>query len=250
MAGFVMLNAKVLLGGYNFSGQHNSLTLDYGSEMLDETVFQAGVSGATRKMRAGLKTFSFNGGIFWDDATDSILFDRIQADRKEMSFAPVGEAEGDIVFFTRGVTATYNPISGSIGEMLQATMEGRNSNTPLVRGQLMKYGTVTSDGNSTGIQMGSAAGKMIYSCLHVLSPLTPGGGGEQVIVTVESDDNAGFTSTTTRLTHTTMTEDGSDWKEALIGAGVTDDYWRVKWDVSGSSPSFQIYVSFGILALI
>jgi len=247
MAGFVMLNAKVLLGGYNFSGQHNSLTLEHGAEMLDETVFQAGVSGATRKFKAGLKTFSFNGNIFWDDTTDEVLFNRIAADRAEMSFAPVGETEGDIVFCTRGVNATYNPVSGAVGELLQATMEGRNSNTPLVRAQLMKYGTVTATGNSTGVQLGSAANKIVYSCLHVLAPAIAGGGGEQVIVTIESDDNAGFTSATTRLTHTTKTVLGSDWQQAAIGAGVTDNYWRAKWTVSGSAPSFSIYVSVGIL---
>lgn len=247
MAGFVMLNAKVLVGGYNFSGQHNSLSLEHGAEMLDETVFQPGVTGATRKFKPGLKTFQFSGNVFWDTSTDEVMFNRVGADRAVMHFAPVGETEGDIVFMTRGVTATYNPASGAVGDLLQATVDGRNSNTPLVRAQLMKFGTVVATGNSTGIQMGSAANKIVYSGLQILAPTVAGGGGEQVIVTIESDDNAGFTTPTTRLTHSTMTVRGANWQEAAIGAGVTDDYWRAKWTISGSSPSFSIYVSVGIM---
>jgi len=242
MAGFVMLNAKVLLGGLDFSGQHSSLQLEYGAEMLDETTFQAGVGTATRKMKPGLKTFTFNGDIFWDDATDLVLFNRITAAREVMSCAPVGETEGDGVFFTQAVNATYNPASGEIGQLLKANMSGSNSNQALVRGKLMKRGNVSTTGTSTGILMGAVtASQRIFSALHVLSPTT--GGVPSITVIIESDDAAGFATPTTRLTHSTLTEDGADWKEAA--GPVTDTYWRAKWTISGSQ-TFNIFHSFGI----
>lgn len=242
MAGFVMLNAKVLLGGLDFSGQHSSLQLEYGAEMLDETTFQAGVGTATRKFKPGLKTFSFNGDIFWDTATDEVLFNRIAAAREVMSFAPVGESEGDIVFLTRGVNATYNPASGEIGQLLRATMEGRNSNQALVRGRLLRRGDLTASGNSTGINLGAAsASQRIFSALHVTTPAT--GGVPTLAVVIESDDNAGFTTPTTRLTHTTMTAKGGDWQEAA--GPFTDTYWRAKWTITGVE-TFNVFLSFGI----
>jgi len=241
MSGFVMTNAKVLLGGMDFSGQHNSLALEYGAEMLDETTFQVG-GAATRKNKAGLKTFSFNGNIFWDSDTDEVLFNRIAAAREVMSFAPTGEAEGDRVLFTRAVNATYNPASGEIGQLLQATMEGRNSNQALVRGQLMKSGSVSVTGNSSGIQFSpTSAMQRIFSALHVLTPAT--GGVPSITVTIQSAAAANFAGATTRLTHATLTAKGADWQEAA--GPVTDMYWRAVWTISGSE-SFSIYHSFGI----
>ena len=244
MAGSVMLNCKVLLGGLDLSGQHSSLQLEYGAEMLDVTVFQAGVGTATRLMKPGLKTFSFNGDIFWDDVTDLVLFNRIAATREVMSFAPVGETEGDRTFFTRGVNATYNPASGEVGQLLKANMVGQNSNQALVRGQLMKRGSVTgASSNTTGINMGAVvAGQRIYSALHVLSPTTSG--APSLTAIIESDDSAGFTTPTTRLTHSAFTVNGADWQEAA--GPFTDAYWRAKYTISGGG-TFTVFHSFGIL---
>lgn len=241
MAVSVMLNCKVLVGGYDFSGLHNSLALEYGAEMLDETVFQAGVGTATRLFKPGLKTFSFNGNVFFDTTVDEVMFNRVGATREVMSFANVGETEGDICFTTRGVTATYNPASGSVGELLQGTIEGRNNNQALVRSRLMKRGNITSTGNSTGLNIGSLSGKRIFSGLHVTTPAT--GGVPSITGIIESDDNSGFTTPTTRLTHAAITVRGADWQEVLLGA-VTDNYWRAKWTVSGVE-TFNVFWTFG-----
>jgi hypothetical protein len=62
---------------------------------------------------------------------------------------------------------------------------------------------------------------------------------------VESDDNAGFTSATTRLTLTAMTARGGQWA-SLVGPVATDTYWRAAWTVSGTSPSLVTRVCIGI----
>ena len=64
---------------------------------------------------------------------------------------------------------------------------------------------------------------------------------------VESDDNSGFTSATTRLTATQVTT--STTSESLEVAGaITDDYFRVNFTIAGSgSPSFKFVLLFGVM---
>lgn len=245
----VLLNCKIFVGALDLSGDSNSVQLQHGAEMLDDTVFRRVSFGSTRSFKPGLKGVDLNGSLFWntDGDTDSEQFRQIGISNQVMSVSLVGETEGDIVLFTRGVRGAYNPASGEIGAIVSAQLTAKASNAPLVRGQLMKNATVTVSGTSTGILFGSAASKRIYSALHVVAPVTAGGGGEQIIGIIESDDNAGFTTPVTRLTHTTLTSRDSDWQSASIGAGITDSYWRAKWTIAGAAPSFSIFWSFGIL---
>lgn len=243
----VLINAKIMVGGLDLSGDSNSLAVQYGAEMLDNTVFQESTAGRTRSNTPGLKTASITGQMFWNTLKDETLMARIGVATEVVTVADLGETEGDRVFFLNAMHGAYNPISGEIGQLVSANLDLKAARSPLVRGQLMARGTKIATGTSTGINMGSAAEKRIYSALHIISPAVAGGGGEQIIGTIESDDNSGFTTATTRLTHATMTAAGADFQEAAIGAGITDNFWRAKWTISGAAPSFLIYWSFGIL---
>ena len=243
----VIVNAKIMVGGLNLSGNSNSLAVAYGAEMLDNTVFQEGAGSRTRSFTPGLKTVGVTAQMFWDTVKDQVLFGRIGIASDVVTVADIGETEGDRVFFVKGVHGAYNPVSGEIGQLISANLDLKSTNSPLVRGQLMARGSKVASGNSVGINMGSAEGKRIYSALHIITPLVAGGGGEQIIGTIESDDNAPFATPTTRLTHATLTAMGADWQEASIGAGITDNFWRAKWVIAGAAPDFDIYWSFGIL---
>ena len=50
-----LMDARIMLGGYEYTSFSNSLTTDYGVEILDNTVF----GDSTRSNRAGLRTFGF-----------------------------------------------------------------------------------------------------------------------------------------------------------------------------------------------
>lgn len=243
----VIVNAKILVGGLNLSGDSSSIAVAYGAEMLDNTTFQEGSANRNRSYTPGLKTVGITGQMFWNSTKDQVLFGRIGVADEVITVADVGETEGDRTFFVKGVHGAYNPASGEIGQLLTANLDLKARGTPLVRGQLMARGTKIVTGNSVGINMGSAANKRIYSALHIISPLVAGGGGEEIIGEIESDDAIGFPSPTTRLTHTTLAAAGADWQEASIGAGITDNFWRAKWTIAGAAPSFEIYWSFGIL---
>ena len=240
MPGIILTDCKIMLGGYNISGYHNSINLEHGAEMLDDTVF--GTSG-TRSNKPGMKTVGVSGNGFWDDVVDAALYNRIGAVREVMSLAPEGNAEGDRAFTMRAVNGTYNPLTGEVGQLVAFDLDARASNTPLVRGVVLATGSKAASGNGVGVDLGLlASGKRAYSALHVLASAVT-----SIQVIVESDDNIAFPSPTTRLTHTlftsTGTEVGADWQE-LAGPVATDTYWRSKWTIIGGP--FTIYHVFGI----
>lgn len=236
MPGIQLTDCKILLGGYNLSGFHNSINLEYGAEMLDDTVF--GTTG-TRSNRPGMKTFNMTGNVFWDTVQDSVSFGRIGAAREVLSMGPVGNAEGDYVFTVRAVNGTYNPISGEVGQLLQSEIDAMSANSLLVRGRLLANLTPkAATGNGVGVQLGAVAtGQRLYSALHVVAAAAT-----SIVVTVESDDNSGFTTPITRITHTLFNAIGAEWLE--VAGPITDTYWRSKWTIVGGP--FTIFHVVGI----
>lgn len=234
----MLTDCKIMLGGYNLSGYHNSMNLEYGAEMLDDTVF--GTNG-TRSNKPGLKTVSMTGNIFWDTTQDGINYNRIGAVREVMSWAHLGNSEGDTVFTTRGVNANYNPLSGAVGELMASEFDAMAANTPLVRGKLLATGSKAASGNGGGILVGAvSATQKVYSALHVLAIAAT-----SIIVEVESDDAVGFASPTSQITHTTFLGAGTVGAEWMELAGpITDTYWRSKWTIVGGP--FTIFHSVGI----
>jgi hypothetical protein len=235
-----LTDCKIWLGPYDLSGQHNAINLDYGPELLDETVF--GGSG-TRRYKPGLKTVKASGNIFWDDVTDAVLYDRIGADREVFAIAPQGNTEGQTFFFTRAVSGTYDPISGEVGQLLKATLDTQPANTPLVRGVLSAPKVVgrSATGNSTGFVLGATpSDAKLYAGLFVFDVTTPG----TLDVIVESD-TVGFPSPTTRLTFSQVTATPvAQWQE--IAGPITDTYLRTKWTIAGGGV-FTFAVVTGIL---
>lgn len=238
MAPFVLTQALIRLGGYDLSGQHNSITLDYAAEILDETSFN---SGQTRKNRPGLKTFQASGKVFWDSNTDLALFNRIGAIREVFSVSQPGTAEGDRAFFNRTVSGTYNPIAGEVGALGESDVDLKSANTPLVRGVLAGVGTKVATGTGAANQLGAVGStQRLYAALHVVG--TPSG---TLDVVIESDDAVGFPSPTTVLTFSQFTTTiGAEWQE--VAGPITDTYFRAKWTIGGGSPSYDLMVVIGI----
>lgn len=243
MAGVILTDCKMYIGGYNVSGHHNSMNLEYGAEMLDDTVFGTG-AGGTRSNKPGLKMFNFSGDGFWDTVMDPVFFNRIGAVREVMSFAAEGTAEGHRAFTVRGVNGTYNPMSGAVGELIGFNITAQAANTPLVRGVVLALGSKGATGNSAaGQNLGLlGSGQRAYSALHVTA-VNP----TDISVIVQSDDNSGFSSPTTRLVHPLVTSGGgvtASWVE-LAGPIATDTWWRSQWTLTGVGP-FTIFHVFGI----
>jgi hypothetical protein len=230
--GIILTDCKIIVGGYNLSGYHNSISMEFGPEMLDDTRF--GTTG-TRSFKPGLKNFSVTGGGFWDYDIDEVLYNKIGAVREVLSLAHEGNVEGDRAFATRAVSGTYNPISGEVGALMPFELNFQNANSSLVRGTVLATGAQAASGQGTGVEIGAAsATQRIYSALHVTAIAAT-----SIDVIVESDDAAGFASPTTRLTHTQFTGAGTvgaDWQE--LAGPITDTFWRSKWTIVGGPFTF------------
>jgi hypothetical protein len=229
----VLTNVKLLVDGRDMSGQMNAVGVEYGVDALDGTVY--GVD--TRVNASGLKTTTMSHQGYWASAEDEHIFDRVGA-RATVSILPSGSNEGDVVYFNEVVHSTYT-LGGAVGELLPFSFDAEAAGS-LVQGVVLKDPTqVTGNGNSTGEQIGAvAAGEKFYAALHITA-LT----GGTLTVTIESDDNSGFTSPITQATFTAATVPGGELK--VVSGAITDDYWRAVWTLTGGSATF--IVSAGIL---
>lgn len=119
MATLVYTDAKLLLGGYNLSADHNELSLDYAADMLDVTVF----GDDTRSRQGGLDSASISGTGFWNGGhgnADDALFGFVAATKVPLVIFANGITEGtttDKGYAFEAVVESYN-LGTSVGEMM------------------------------------------------------------------------------------------------------------------------------------
>lgn len=249
----LMTNAKIYLGGYMLHGYSNTMSLQYGAEMLDDSVFGC----STRSNRPGMFTTQFTANIFWDITApaapgismEAFMFGRIGAAREVLSTGPVVTADGDVCYTTRNVHSSWQPLGGAVGELLAGELSGASAGSPLIRGVAQGVGAAkVASGNATYTQIagGVPVGKKLYGALHVVAA---SGTGTSLTCVVESDDNTGFSSPTTQLTFASFTQAalGADWQETAGVSAITDTYFRMKWTIAGGTPSFTILGVIGVL---
>ena len=239
MAKLVLTNALIALGGYNLRSQSNQVGINYEADAVNSDTF----ANDTHTFEGGLKVAAISAAGLWEaEYPDRELFEKIGSGIL-MTVAP-GIAAGDIAYFHNALAIQYNP-NAQIGQMFGFTL-ATAAQDRLLRGSLMEYQIgVAANANGTGRQLGAvAAGQSIYCGLHVTA--APGTTPSLTVI-VESDDNAGFTTPTTRITMTAAGAGNSVSAElkSLAGA-ITDDYWRLRWTVSGSGLGFNFIGSLAI----
>ncbi len=239
MAKRTLSNQKVWLGGFDLSGVLGELAFDYGAETRDA----ATLADKTRVQLAGLKTVSASHAGIWDSAggLDQALFNQISLFDAPMSFAPTDAAEGDLAYSFLTLMAEYTPIGGELGEPQEFTLAAQSGGPDgLIRDTLMHNATRIVSANGNGQQLGAVAtGQKLFGALHVIAA---SGTLPTLDVTVESDDNPGFTTPVTRMTFAQQTAIGFEWALPIAGP-ITDDWWRIVWAITGTTPSFT-FVSF------
>lgn len=234
----VLTNCKLYLAGRDLSGYLNALGLEYGAEPQDDTVF----GDDTRSMVGGLKTVSMAHEGLWDETPDEDLFGAIGVVDKPVTIGPLTGAAGEVGYINRVLTASYQP-GAEIGQLLKFSV-AMQATDKLVRGTILHNTAQTSSGDGTGYQVGAVgAGQSLYAALHVYAA---SGTSPTLDVIVQSDDNGGFSSPTSRITFTQATDRTSEWATPVAGA-ITDDYWRVNFTIGGTGPSFSFIVTIGIL---
>lgn len=237
MASFVQTNVNLWLAEFDLSADFNAVALAIGAETMDDTVY----GDAVRSSAGGLLTARLEGEGYWDSTLDSRLFAKVGVEDTIVSVAPVDGSEGSPAFSMKMTAGEYSPMAGSeLGSMLAFRITGESRGTRVISGTIMANKTsVSATGTGTSRQLGAVAStKRIYSAVHLLA-LT----GTSIDFTVTSDDNSGHTSETTRLTHPQMTAVGSNWQDAA--GAITDDWWRLKYTIVGSSFNFVGVIGIG-----
>lgn len=238
MAEHVLSGGLILFDGLDLSNSLNQIVLDHSADSLDSTA----IGHTTRRRIGGLRDVALGAAGFFEAAEpDASLFAAAGVIDKVVQVA-AAQVAGSIAYFMRAMAGEYQPFGGSVGDLAGFRLAAGCSSERLVRGTLLEFNTRTTTANGAGLQLGQvAAGKRVYAGLNIVAV---SGGTPSLTVKVQSDDNAGFSSPTDRIVFNAATGVGSQF---LSAAGpITDDYWRIVWTISGTTPSFKFAASVGI----
>lgn len=241
MGKLILTDVPIRFNGYDISGDTNEVSLDGSRDEKDTTNF---ASSGWREFLAGLKKLDWMVKGFFDPETfDEEAFNAVTAQGATEHNITVakGSTLGDTAYIAKVRGAKYDAL-GQIGEVAGFDLGGSGSGV-MAKATLMEDSTFSASGNGTGRQLGAVtSSQTLYGLLHGTANT---GTSPTIDVVIESDDNAGFTTATTRLTFTQLTDIGSEFLE--LAGPVTDDYWRAVVTIGGtSSPSFTITLSLGI----
>lgn len=244
MGKFVLLNARLFTGGADLTGSSNKVELSASREDKESTNFG---SGGWKERVAGLADTEITAEGQWEADDPSKVDDAMWASLAGVgapwTAAPDGAAVGALAYTTAGFATKYQ-LGGEVGEIAPWTGEAKGT-WPLVRGFVAHPPGTARIATGTGVaaQLGAVpAGKHLYAALHVLS--VAGTAAPTIAVAIESDDAGGFASPSTALTFAAATAQGG---QIVRSAGpITDTWFRPKWTITGTNPSFLFVVAFGI----
>lgn len=245
MAVFAYTDMSILVDDIEMAGHAKSASLSTEVTQLDTTSL---ASDGWVEMIGGNKSGSVQIEFMQDVAdgsVDATLYPLLGTAGVVKSVC-IGSADGSPAYLLKSIPLTYTPLTGAAGELAMGSISGSSSTGPVIRGKLLHPSNVsrTSSSTGTGQQLGAvAAGKSVYAALHVISA---SGTSPTLDVIVQSDDNSGFTTPTTRLTFSQAT--GRTSQMTSLAGAITDDYWRVSYTIGGTGgPAFSFAVSCGII---
>lgn len=236
----LLSNAAVWLGGYDLSGSLNNIDLKLSKAELSNSRF----GDLAETFEPGLEQIDCSLGGYHDYAalgTDVRLYPRIKSDGTSwpLTVAPPNAttaapgADGNIAYTIAGKQFSLE-VSAAHGELLPYTLTSRLASTgtgsAIYRQTVvLPKASVSATTTGTGRQLGAvSATQKIVAVLHVFSVT-----GGSWVLTVESDDNALFSSATTRATFTAAT--GVARQVIETNGAITDDYWRVVLTKTGGT---------------
>lgn len=240
MASLSLTDATTWIGGYDFTSNLNEISLNTSIDDLDSTTFGG---GGYRARKGGLRTVEANMAGFWESATldapDPQVFTNIGTADRVVTMA-YDDAETSTAYLFQAGKFSYD-MFGEVGALtpFNVSMMGTNP-VGLIRGQVSKAkANVSATGvTGTGVNLGNvSASQYLYATFHVFSA------GTTITVTVQSDDNAGFTTPTTRITFGPITTAGGTWGVRLAGALAETHY---RFNVTAITGTFSVAGAIGI----
>ena len=249
MAEKVLKDCKLLVGGYDISGNTNSMTVTISADVLDRT----GFGSSFRKRKSGLKSFEVAGSGFWDASADPAnkvggfderLFNDIGGTTQTLTIAEGSSGSKAILGY--GVGANYAP-SGSIGELMGFDFAAQGSRDP-VFGRLARASTMKgTSGDGIAVKVGTAttSTRKLYAALHVIKGTTKS--GHTVDVQIVNADTSAMSSPTTvgGFTQLKTTDHHVRLMWATTKASTENGWYQVIWKASTAAAKVRAYVSIG-----
>ena len=247
MAAFVIKDGQVYYNEYNVSGLLNSVTIEYSGDVPEANVLSG---DGTKRRVSGLVDVSISCPGYIDASpADMVIYDRIgNVIAGDMSIAPQNPNEGSRAFFLKVHQGTYN-ILGAVGDVAPFSLDA-SSNHPLIKGVVGAIGSKDNIGAPGAVvdegmifNLGDVpSGLKMYAMLHAVKA---DGTTPTLDVTIQSATALGFGNTTDEITFTQVT--GSPFHELIsVDGPITNEFWRVQWEVDGDDGDYDIFVALGI----
>lgn len=242
MSSFSMTDCTTWIAGHDFTTEANELSINIEAEDLDNTTFGL---GGYRSRIGGLKNIeaSLSGYLNTNGSTsldpDSSIFPALGTADQVITQA-WDDAELSVAYMYQAGEFSYTPF-GDIGNVTPYQLDLRGSNFVGVkrgvitkaRGNVSATGAVGTAWNGGNV----ASGQYLYATFHVFSA------GTTITAVIESDDNAGFSSATTRITFGPITTAGGTWGTRLAGP-LTETHYRLR--VTAITGTFNIGAAIAI----
>lgn len=236
MAAFALLDATAHIGGYDFTGDSNKLTIAAEVDDLETTTF-----GATgyRSRVGGLRDVEAELAGFWQSAAaqavDPEVFGDLGTADRACTFSNSGSVEASVAWLCQLGKFSYE-LFGAVGEVapFSLAMMG-TSGVGLVRGQVARArGNVSATGVlGSVLNLGApTAGQYVYVAVHVFTA------GTTVTLQLQSDTASGFPSATTQATIGPLAAAGGTWMTRLAGPFAGETHWRL--NVSAITGTFNL----------
>lgn len=245
MSKLVLLDARHFVSGADLSWSGNKLEVEEEFEVKKKTNWR---SGGAEENVAGLAKVMIKAEGQWEAGSAGLPDDSFWANRRVLephSFAPFDDSDtaaGNLMYLTRALRSK-STFFGEVGEVAPWSLDAVGS-WPLVRGlSAHPSGTPrTGNGNGTSLQLGAVPqGRSLYANLHVLSVA---GTTPSLTVNVQSDNGTGFGSPAAVGSFAARNTVGG--QSLRFEGPFTDDWFRVTWTITGTTPSFLFLVSLGV----
>lgn len=245
-------NAGIFYNGWNLTGQTNKVSLTRKMSALDTSVFGVTTrifAPGQAEMDASVSGWWYTDQTAGSSAPDPALFNYMGTYGAPLLLYPDNSEDGGTAFAFPATQGSFN-FFGAFGELAPFSADFHfalnTSSTDRVqpfRGYLaVPFQTVAGaalTGNYVQIPVAVTSAQYLVMCVHVVD--TDGSG---VVAILESDDNSGFATPTTRLTSSSLT-DGTAWMDDVAGPIATDTYYRIKLTRTGGTTTTAV-AAFGV----
>lgn len=248
MSKFTLQNVRLFAAGADYTTRNNRLEISMEAESKDATAFVP-TGSAWHEELSGIRSSQVTGAGQWEagdlSMVDDSSFNTVGA-TIPLTVTPQTAADGALAYLTAFNRQNYT-LGGQVGDVVP--WQGQWAGTwAMARGLVLATPTPRTATGTGTIQQYSAlatpvlASQYLVGTLHLMS-LTV---GASVTATIQTAATAGFASPTTRLTFNAQSAIGG--QVFRIAGPITDQYIRISYTISGSSPSLLFMSAAGVSA--